>query len=234
MYSGTRGVAAALRIQEPLGCIDGSHIVHASTGEELHNSPLERLGVHGLFDELERHGPAAFVFASDRVYFDADGSHYLPYVTTWSDQTHQLSSALDRDHWDETRPISALIALGHREQIENVHQFICANHPERFQSAHFPIQRESFDGVWGLIVRAARVNKGTALEWLATHYGITPEEMVTIGDWFNDVPMLKRAGCSFAMAQAPAEVKAAAKVVLDTDIWRGGGLMEAAERAGLL
>jgi hypothetical protein len=36
------------------------------------------------------------------------------------------------------------------------------------------------------------------------------------------------------MAQAPDEVKSAAKEVLEADSWSGGGLAEAAARAGLL
>jgi hypothetical protein len=46
--------------------------------------------------------------------------------------------------------------------------------------------------------------------------------------------MLRRAGRSFAMAQAPDAVKAAATEVLDADGWEGGGVAEAAHRAGLL
>ncbi|HWA73141.1 MAG TPA: HAD-IIB family hydrolase [Polyangiaceae bacterium] len=234
MYSGTRAVAARLGVVEPLGCIDGSHIVDAASGRELATAPLAAERIHALLGAVEEHGPAAFVFSSDRVYFDDEGSGYLPYVTTWSDQTEQLGSVLESGHWDATRPIAALVALGERVQVEGVHDIIQAHHDQHLQSVYFPLQRESFEGVWGLIVRAARVDKGTALEWLATHYGVTVAEMVTVGDWFNDVPMLERAGCSFAMAQAPDEVKAAAKNVLVRDIWAGGGVREAAERSGLL
>ena len=48
--------------------------------------------------------------------------------------------------------------------------------------------------------------------------------------------MEKMAGWAgaFAMGQAPDEVKAAATDVLKADVWSGGGLAEAAERAGLL
>lgn len=233
MYSGTRSVAERLSMGEPLACIDGSHIVDAASGRELATAPLAANCVHGLIGALEEHGPAAFVFSSDRVYFDDDGANLLPYVTTWSDQTEQLGCVLDRDHWDDQKPIAALVALGERVQVERVHDFIQAHHIEWLQSVYFPVNRQTQD-VWGLIVRAARVDKGTAIEWLAAHYGITLDEIVTIGDWFNDVPMLSRAGCSFAMAQAPEEVKAAAKHVLKSDIWSGGGLREAAERSGLL
>lgn len=234
MYSGTRAVAAELGVLEPLGCIDGSHIVDAATGRELATAPLAVERIHALFGAVEQHGPAAFVFSSDRVYFDDEGSDYLPYVTTWTDQTEQLGSVLESAHWDVSRPIAALVALGERAQVEGVHEVIQAQHEQHLQSVYFPLQRESFAGVWGLIVRAARVDKGTAIEWLATHYGISVDEMVTVGDWFNDVPMLERAGASFAMAQAPDEVKAAAKHVLSKDIWAGGGVREAAERSGLL
>lgn len=234
MYSGTRAVAAELGVGEPLGCIDGSHIVDAGSGRELATAPLAIERIHALFGSLEEHGPAAFVFSSDRVYFDDEGSGYLPYVTTWSDQTEQLGSVLESAHWDATRPIAAVIALGERAQVEAVHTFISAHHDQHLQSVYFPLRRESFEGVWGLVVRAARVDKGTAIEWLAAHYGITVDEIVTVGDWFNDVPMLLRAGSSFAMAQAPDEVKASAKAVLKADIWAGGGVREAAERSGLL
>lgn len=233
MYSGTRDVAERICVGEPLACIDGSHIVDPTSGRELATAPLASSSVHVLLGALEEHGPAAFVFSSDRVYFDDDGRNMLPYVTTWSDQTEQLGSVLDRDHWDDERPIAALVALGAKVQVERVHDFVQENHLEWLQSACFPLHRQR-EEVWGLIVRAAKVDKGTAIEWLATHYGIGVEEIVTIGDWFNDVPMLRRAGCSFAMAQAPDEVKASAKHVLKADIWAGGALREAAERAGLL
>lgn len=234
MYSGTRAVAAELCVLEPLGCIDGSHIVDAASGRELATAPLAVERIHALFAALEEHGPAAFVFSSDRVYFDHGGSGYLPYITTWSDQTEQLGRVLESALWDASRPIAAIVALGERLQVEAVHTFIRDQHDEHLQSAYFPVQRDSLESLWGLVVRAARIDKGTAIEWLATHYGISVAEIVTVGDWFNDVPMLQRAGSSFAMGQAPDEVKAAAKAVLKADIWAGGGVREAAERSGLL
>jgi hydroxymethylpyrimidine pyrophosphatase-like HAD family hydrolase len=85
-----------------------------------------------------------------------------------------------------------------------------------------------------MIVRAAGIDKGTAIDWLCQHYGVAPEETVAVGDWLNDVPMLRRVGRGFAMAQAPDEVKAVASDVLKADAFGGGGLAEAAERAGLL
>jgi hydroxymethylpyrimidine pyrophosphatase-like HAD family hydrolase len=231
MYSGTRQIAQRLSLCEPVACIDGSHIVDSTTHQELASVPLKVTGVTPLFEVLSRHDPIAFVFSGDRVYFDAKGTTHLPYVTTWSEQTEKIGSVLKVEHWSAERPIAALVAMGSEEQIGAIGTAL-AEHAEEMQSACFPLRR--YDGMWGMVVRAARVDKGTAVEWLAAHHGITPEEIVAVGDWLNDIPMLRRAGRTFAMGQAPDEVKAAATDVLEADVWSGGGIAEAAERAGLL
>jgi cof-like hydrolase len=49
---------------------------------------------------------------------------------------------------------------------------------------------------------APGANKGTALQALASHLGITPEECVAFGDQYNDTEMLQFAGTSYAMSTA--------------------------------
>ncbi len=60
-------------------------------------------------------------------------------------------------------------------------------------------------------VFAADVNKWTGVKCLCQRMGIAPESVVTIGDDVNDMSMLRGAALSFAMDNAAAEVKAAAK-----------------------
>lgn len=63
----------------------------------------------------------------------------------------------------------------------------------------------------------AHVNKGATVKYLAEKIlGLTPEEVMTIGDNFNDSTMLEYAGFSVAMGDAPAPVKAIASAVTDT------------------
>ena len=85
-----------------------------------------------------------------------------------------------------------------------------------------------------MVARRAGEDKGTAVEWMARHYGVPRREIVAVGDWLNDIPMLRAAGRSFAMAQAPEEVLAAATDRLQSDASHGGGIAEAAERVGIL
>ena len=54
-------------------------------------------------------------------------------------------------------------------------------------------------------------NKGTAIEFVQKHFGISPEETCTFGDNLNDIEMLQNAGESYAVSNARAEVIASAK-----------------------
>ena len=234
MYSGTREIAEMLSILGPVACIDGSHIVDASNHLELHSTPLSELGIEVLFDALSRFRPAAFAFSGDRLFHDARGEQYLDYLSTWSERTQLVERLSDIGAWQPPgASLAALVALGTPTQVRSVEAFL-GEHAQHVQTVSFEVGRPGFAGTWGLVVRAAGVDKGTAIDWVARHHGVTSAEVVAVGDWLNDIPMLKRAGRSFAMAQAPLAVKAAASDVLKASASTGGGLAEAALRSGLL
>jgi Cof subfamily protein (haloacid dehalogenase superfamily) len=60
------------------------------------------------------------------------------------------------------------------------------------------------------------VSKASALESLRRQLGVYPDHTVAIGDGYNDISMLRWAGWSTAMGNAPDEVKAAADAVTGT------------------
>jgi len=51
-------------------------------------------------------------------------------------------------------------------------------------------------------------SKGKALEQIGKRLGIAREEMVAVGDWYNDLSMLQYAGFPVAMDNAPDDIKA--------------------------
>jgi len=59
--------------------------------------------------------------------------------------------------------------------------------------------------------------KGPALEKVGKLYGITADEMIAIGDNYNDISMLEYAGFSIAMANAPEEVRKTCDYVAPTN-----------------
>ena len=232
MFSGTREIAATLRLLGPVACIDGSHIFDLHSRGELSCTAISKEAGTYVREALGMFRPAAFMFSGDRVIHDDRGQRFLNYLSTWSDVRHRVHDVVHPEVWLGETSVAALVLMGDEESISGVDRAL--HGVPGLQHIMFEVRRPDLVGSWGMVVRAAGVDKGTAIEWLAEHYGVALEDVVAVGDWLNDVPMLERAGQSFAMAQAPPEVRAAAKHQLRADIWQGGGVAEAAERAGLI
>lgn len=79
------------------------------------------------------------------------------------------------------------------------------------------------EAIPGLIITASHVNnieinhqdanKGIGVSMLATHYGIPLEDVVVMGDSYNDQPMFEIAGYRIAMANAAPILKETAEFV---------------------
>jgi Cof subfamily protein (haloacid dehalogenase superfamily) len=229
LYSGTREYAELLGIHGPVGCADGSHIVNVKNAKTLHHRGIRGRAADRLRTSLERNDLVAFLFAEDAIVHDERGADYLPYVRTWSTDLRYAHRVTEHGLWDSDEGMTAVVALGREANIGRTVADIQRDQTESMQVAMFPFRRDGEH--WGMVARAAGGTKGTALRWVAEHYGISVSETVCVGDWLNDLPMMTTAGRSFAMGQAPAEVKAAASDVLERSIDAGGGIAEAIDRA---
>ncbi len=65
---------------------------------------------------------------------------------------------------------------------------------------------------------AKGVNKGAAVRHLQECLGITPQETMAFGDQMNDIEMMNAAYYSFAVGNARAEMKEAARFQADTNV----------------
>jgi len=229
LFSGTRPSAELLGIDGPVGCADGSHVVNVKGNKTLLHHGIRGRAADRLRDSLDRNDLVAFLFAEDAIVHDERGADYLPYVRTWSTDLRYAHRVTEHALWDSQAGMTAVVALGREASVGRTVADIQRDETEAMQVAMFPFRRDGEH--WGMVARAAGGTKGTALAWMAAHYGITMAETVCVGDWLNDLPMLSCAGRSFAMAQSPDEVKKAATDVLDRGIATGGGIAEAIARA---
>lgn len=229
LYSGTRPTAELLGIDGPVGCADGSHIVSVKTKKTLVHRGIRGRAADRLRASLERNDLVAFLFAEDAIVHDERGADYLPFVKTWSTDLRYAHRVTEHALWESKDGMTAVVALGREASIGSIVADIQRDTTESMQVAMFPFHREG--GHWGMVARAAGGTKGTALSWIAEHYGVKVEQAVCVGDWLNDLAMLEAAGRSFAMGQAPDEVKSAATDVLDRTIETGGAIAEAIAKA---
>jgi Cof subfamily protein (haloacid dehalogenase superfamily) len=229
LYSGTRPSAELLGIGGPVGCADGSHIVRVEGDATLHHRGIRGRAASRLRASLARNDLLAFLFAEDAIVHDERGADYLPYVRTWSTDLRFAYRVTDHELWDSKDGMTAVVALGREASVGRTVADLEREADGQMQVAMFPFRRDGEH--WGMVARAAGGTKATALAWIADHYGFSMAETVCVGDWLNDLPMLQAAGRSFAMGQAPDDVKRAATDVCTKTIETGGGIAEAIERA---
>jgi hydroxymethylpyrimidine pyrophosphatase-like HAD family hydrolase len=231
LYSGTRPTAEVLGLHGAVGCADGSHLVQSRD-----HATLLHIGVCGdearrLRAAFTRAGIATFVFARDAIGHDPAGIPFVDYVTTWSTDVRVAPSVFDHVLWDAEEGVTGVVAVGTEEEVRGIVAELRRELSGLVSAASFPMRRGVHTGLWAMIVRSAGATKGTALRWIAEHQQVALEDTVCVGDWINDVPMFKVAGRSFAMAQAPDDVKAAATDVLPVTSEQGGGVAHALREA---
>lgn len=229
LYSGTRPSAELLGIDGPVGCADGSHVVRVQGDKTLLHHGIRGRAADRLRQSLDRNDLVAFLFAEDAIVHDERGADYLPYVRTWSTDLRYAHRVTEHPLWDSKSGMTAVVALGREASIGRTVADIQRDETEAMQVAMFPFRRDAEQ--WGMVARASGGTKATALEYIASHHGLAMSETVCVGDWLNDLPMLSSAGRSFAMGQAPDEVKKAATDVLDRGISSGGAIAEAIAKA---
>ena len=66
------------------------------------------------------------------------------------------------------------------------------------------------------------INKGTAVQALCNHYGIGRDNVLSMGDFYNDMDMFAQSGISVAMANAPDDIKARVSFVTKADADHAG------------
>jgi hydroxymethylpyrimidine pyrophosphatase-like HAD family hydrolase len=231
LYSGTRASASVLGLQGPVGCADGSHVVLSLDHATLDHAGVTGVGLGRLRAALARAGLATFVFAEDAIGHDPRGAEFVPYVRTWSNDIRASADVYEHALWDAEGGVTAIVALGPKESVLQATQELGDELKASVYLVQFPLRREPHVGLWAIMARASGRTKGTAVRWIAEREGVDLKDVVCVGDWVNDIPMFEVAGRSFAMGQAPDEVKSRATDVLTETSESGGGIAAAVARA---
>jgi len=229
LYSGSRDAATAARIEGPIACVDGSHIVDTKDDTEHVHTTLTGNHATTLRRIVERHRIASFMFAQDAIVHDDEGKPWAPYVQTWSPNITVVDRVTAHPAWEHERGVHAVVAIGSKGLVERTANDLQGELGAAAFVVQFAVHRRN--NVYAMIVRRAGTNKGTAISWIAQHHGIGVEDVVAVGDWLNDVPMFNVAGRSFVMASAPPAVKEAATDALRAYSADDAGVAEAIERA---
>jgi Cof subfamily protein (haloacid dehalogenase superfamily) len=212
-WASTVPLATSLAMRGPLILYDGAIVRDYPSGEVLSCDPLPTEMAQAAAELLAAHGLRPIVQYS---HYGAAGGELLlagpapdgpdasaPYLANFAAQVR----------------VAPVEELAERDDALRVVAFGSANRLRRVarELAQLPCGRQLIKtGTYGtaeLTCFAATASKGAALATLAARLGVSLDETFAIGDGINDISMLRVAGVSVAMRNAPQVVRRAAQHV---------------------
>jgi len=197
MYSSARPYALQLGLTVPLITYEGALIKDSHTGEVLYTQPVPPNLAREVMTYFKDNGVHFHSYFDDRLVMEqltAEGQAYARLAGVDPVIIPDLLRALDTNQAMKIMAISAQEpCLLHMEHELKAH-YASKLHITRSKS-HF------------LEVMHPEADKARALQLIAQHFGIERQDVMAIGDSYNDMEMIAWAGIGIAMANAFPAVK---------------------------
>lgn len=217
MYRSALPFARRLHFVAPMVCYQGAAVIDPSSDEVLLDTPLPNL------EALE---VVAYAKAANlHVQLYADDRYYCESANRFSDLYAHVSGV---------RPI-VVPSLERQFETGDATKAVIIADPS-VAAAHLPALAARF-GDRAYVTRSLpafveimspQVDKGRALRLVAERLGIPMDDVMAVGDSWNDAPLLQAAALGVAMGSAPAELlHVADALVADVE---NDGVAEAIER----
>jgi Cof subfamily protein (haloacid dehalogenase superfamily) len=212
-FSAALEYAQQLGLPGPIVVNNGTVVKDAASGKTIFADYFPR-------DQLERVLRLLKELDLPAVVLTDEYPDYDFYVDTVED-TNEYHSEFVRLNRDMANVVEDLASV----QSERISQVDVFHAYPTLLAAEERIQRRMNGAVGSVVVRhvkykgssleiaAPEATKWKALVWVARQRGIQPEEIVAIGDDFNDIEMVRDAGYGVAVANALDEVKEVADYV---------------------
>lgn len=178
---------------------NGTYVSHH--GETVSVSPLDEEAAHHVVDVVREADPqlglGAVLTTPEMAFVERDDEEFI----AEAEQYFRRFERVDDLHQVKLEVLKASVFAHERSEV--------------VANELFGDLRESRQVVVGsphwIDIMAAGVDKGTALASLQDTLGISPAQTAVFGDYLNDLQMMARADCSFAMANAHEDLARAAR-----------------------
>ena len=189
----------ALNPNAPFGCINGGGIYDHKAGKYLWTRELSKECyelIDAAVDNIE--GIGLQVNAFDKIYFAKENEA----MRRFRESTGAANIVMP--YREITAPIGKIVFGDTREDKILQLAELLASHPKAYKFDFIRSERTLYE------ILPKGNTKGDVMLRIADILGIAHERTVAVGDYSNDVSMLKDAGVGIAVANANDEAKAAA------------------------
>ncbi len=204
MFCSALPFARELGVEEYLMTYQGALVKHAVTGDVLFHRPVPLNLALEVIELVNRYGYHVNIYLDD-----------LPYIAQQTKES-ELYTAISRIPMEEVGDLGAFlqergqdptkIVVVTREEL--IDRLLAEVRPIFGDQLHISKSKPHF-----LEFSHPLGNKGDALAAIAEYYGVGRDEIIAVGDSYNDLEMIDYAGLSVVVGNARPEIKARADYV---------------------
>lgn len=187
--------AKELELDIPIITYQGSLIKNALSNDVLYNQPLSLDKCQKIISICQSMGLHLQIYVGDEYYFQEDNRYSAMYHKNIGVPGKSVGP-LDKFSFN---PPNKLLIIDEPERIANLREKFSKVLGEEIE---INISKPQY-----LEFTHRDATKGKALEYLATLKNISSDEIISIGDSYNDISMIRYAGLGVAMENAPKDVK---------------------------
>ncbi len=197
---GVKKIAQALRLDEFGGYMltyNGGMIIDCNTKEVIRRETVPTEYYHTIVQIANKHGVTPLTYDSEGIITDKPDNEFVQLEARINNipvkQVFHLNEVAAEDP-----PVKFLVVGDHKVLKE-----VQAELNDRLNGS----VEVFFSEPYFLEIMPKGIEKATSLELLLTRIGIDRKRLMACGDGFNDIPMMRYAGMSVAMANAQDETK---------------------------
>lgn len=197
---GIKNVAKQLQLQEVGGYIlayNGGMIIDCKTGEVIRRETIPEKYYADIVHCANKYDVATLTYDSEGIITNDENDQYV-----------QLESKINNI------PIRQVFHLEEEAQIEPPVKFLCVGEHHVLKKVQEKLDEKLngavnifFSEPFFLEITPQGIEKASSLEILLQELGIDRKSLIACGDGYNDIPMMRYAGLSVAMANAQDETK---------------------------
>ncbi|HDR7623019.1 HAD family phosphatase [Bacillus cereus group sp. N28] len=206
---GMRNVAKELLLEEYGSFIlsfNGAKIINCKTNEEIFSSTLSPEIVHNLFEISKTEDIWIHTYIGDDIVTEENN----PYTEIEGEITGMPIIEVDDFKAAVKEPVVKVLMNKEAERLVEVEKKL-----QKQLEGQLSVMRSK---PFFLEFTEHGVTKGTSLNQLIQKLGIKREEVIAMGDSYNDQAMIEFAGLGVAMGNAPDDIKEIANYVTDTNM----------------
>ena len=216
MYRSAARIAGELGIEIPLITYQGALVKNSLSGEVLVYRPLPLDCARELIARVHQLGYHLNTYLDERLLVERDtpeGHRYKSIAGVEMEVVGDFLNYLDRDP-------TKIVVIAKEPLIDQLAAELIPLYRGR---AHISKSKPHF-----LEFSHPQATKGQALAFLASYFRVKREEVMALGDGYNDLDMLEYAGLGVVVDNARDEIKERADYVTSASF--GDGVVEALEK----